>query len=151
VCETLRTSVLQHRDATVRIVVLDPGQEEAIRIARSQLDESDDHQIQSLPVALEAMLERLARMRGWRTPGKVEYRLFPYNPGFSLVLTDPDAWQGRAIVELHGAGQSTFARMHVDLTRERHERWYAYWVEQFDYLWETARQVEAPARVPEDS
>ncbi|MGW3351340.1 hypothetical protein ACWDA3_49265 [Nonomuraea rubra] len=151
VCETLRTSVLQRRDATVRVVVLDPGQEEAVRIARSQLDESDDHQLQSLPVALGAMLERLARMRGWVTPGKVEYRLFPYNPGFSLVLTDPDDWQGRAIVELHGAGRSTFARMHVDLTRERHERWYAYWVEQFDYLWETARQVETPAREPEDS
>ncbi|TYB69096.1 hypothetical protein FXF51_07535 [Nonomuraea sp. PA05] len=151
VCETLRTSVLRHPDARVRVVVLDLDRQDAIGIAREQLDESDDHQIQTLPVALGAVLERLGRMAGWKTPGKVEYRLFPYNPGFSLVLTDPEAWQGRAIVELHGAGRSTFARMHVDLTRERHERWYAYWVEQFDYLWETARQVEPTARVPEDS
>lgn len=151
VCETLRTTVLRHPEATVRVVVMDPGQDDAVKIARRQLDEPDGHQVQSLPVALDAVLERLALMRGWKTAGSVEYRLFPYNPGFSLVLTDPDAWQGRAIVELHGAGRSTFARTHVDLTRERHERWHAYWVEQFDFLWESARRV-AP-RVPgaEDS
>ncbi|NJP94259.1 hypothetical protein HCN51_33300 [Nonomuraea sp. FMUSA5-5] len=151
VCETLRTGVLRHPEATVRVVLLDPDEETAIRIARRQLDESDAHRTQTLPVALNAVLERLASMRGWKTRGKVEYRLFPYNPGFSLVLTDPEAWQGRAIVEMHGAGQSTFARMHVDLIRERHERWYAYWVGQFDYLWETARPVEPPTPEPEDA
>lgn len=144
-CETLRESVLRHEKATVRVVVLDPGGSEAIAIASRHLDESDG-QVQSLPTALATTIERLRRMSGWQVPGNMEYRLYPYNPGFSLVLLDPETWHGRAIVELHGAGHlSTFSRMHIDLRRERHERWFTYWVQQFEHLWASAERPLPPS------
>ncbi|MER6944782.1 hypothetical protein ABT294_12240 [Nonomuraea sp. NPDC000554] len=139
-CETLRTRVLRHKGGSVRIVTLDPEEPEAIRLASRQLDESVEHQLQSLPAALAITLERLAHIATWEMPGELNYRLFPYNPGFSLVLIDPETAHGRAIVEIHGFhNTSTFARMHLNLTREQNDRWYAYWVQQFDHLWDAAR------------
>ncbi|MBO3746051.1 hypothetical protein J5X84_08245 [Streptosporangiaceae bacterium NEAU-GS5] len=65
------------------------------------------------------------------------------------MLIDPDSPHGRIIVEFHAyRNRSTLSRMHLELTRERNERWYAYWVEQFTYLWEAAAKPElrrAPA------
>ncbi|MGN9845915.1 hypothetical protein ACTMTI_48130 [Nonomuraea sp. H19] len=57
-CGILRSAVLQHKNATVRVVVLNPGEPEAIAIAARHLDGSDDHRVQSLSVALAAVLER---------------------------------------------------------------------------------------------
>jgi hypothetical protein len=149
-CEILRTTVLSRRGGSLRVVILDPAEKDAVRIAARQLDESVEFQVQALAAALDITLSRLGQMSRWRTPGTFEYRMFPYNPGYSLVLIDPDTPHGRLIVEIHAfRNPSTLSRMHLELTRDRNERWYAYWVEQFDHLWEAARPEldRAPAEI----
>ncbi|GGL11080.1 hypothetical protein ACFFWE_28115 [Sphaerisporangium melleum] len=144
-CETLRRTVLARRGGSVRVVILDQREREAVRLAAAQLDESVDFPVQRLPAALRTTMEHLALMSAWRTAGSFAYRLLPYNPGFSLVLIDPDTPRGRLIVEIHGFHNlSTSSRMHLELTRDHDERWYAYWVEQFDHIWNAARQTVTP-------
>jgi hypothetical protein len=44
------------------------------------------------------------------------------------------------IVEFHGFhNQVTNTRMHIELTRDDSGQWYAYWLEQFDHIWQAAR------------
>ncbi|MFF4414105.1 hypothetical protein ACFYY8_16345 [Streptosporangium sp. NPDC001559] len=147
-CEILRNSVLRRENGRVRIVVLDPREEASVRQASRQLDESVEFPVQRLPAALETTMERLRLMSRWKTAGAFDYRLLSYSPGFSLVLLDPDTPAGRVIVEIHGFHNlSTSSRMHLELTRGRDERWYGYWVEQFDHIWNAARHDVLPVPV----
>ncbi|MGV9774637.1 hypothetical protein [Streptosporangium sp. NPDC003464] len=142
-CEVLRKSVLARTGGSVRVVILDPAEKAAVRMASRQLDDSVEFPIQKLPAALESAVERLDLMSGWETEGQFRYRLLPYSPGFSIVLIDPDSSKGRAIVEIHGFhNPSTSSRMHLELSRAQNERWYSYWVRQFDYIWREAAQPE---------
>lgn len=144
-CEILRNGVLARENGSVRIVVLDPREKTAVRQTSRQLDESVEFPVQRLPAALETTTERLRLMSRWKTPGTFDYRLLSYSPGFSLVLIDPDTPAGRVIVEIHGFhNPSTSSRMHLELTRGRDERWYRYWVEQFDHIWRSARGDVTP-------
>jgi hypothetical protein len=62
----------------------------------------------------------------------------------SLVAIDPGAKQGTVIVEFHGFhNEATASRMHLELTRQLSERWYSYWVEQFDHIWRAAEPEAA--------
>ncbi|WP_030453042.1 hypothetical protein [Herbidospora cretacea] len=146
-CELLRKTVLTRRNGSVRVVVLDPAETAAIAIAARQLDDSLEFPIQRLPQSLASTLERLKLIAGWGTEGAFAYRLFPYNPGFSLVLVDPEMPHGRVIVEFHGFhNPSTSSRMHLELVAGSNERWYRYWVRQFDRVWEEASVPEILTR-----
>ncbi|GAA3023327.1 hypothetical protein [Streptosporangium longisporum] len=152
-CELLRTTVLAREKGSVRIVVLDPAERAAVRLAARQLDDSVEFPVQRLPASLEGTLERLRLMGDWKVAGGFEYRLLAYSPGFSLVLVDPETPRGRIIVEIHGFhNPSTSSRMHLELTRGRDERWYAYWLEQFDHIWQAAtpdvRRFSSSAEAP---
>jgi len=143
-CDTLRESVLARTDGVVRIVVLDPGNAQAVALAVRQLDDSLAYPIQSFPEALADTTERLETMSRWQCEGSFEYRLLDYNPGFSLVAIDPEARHGVIIVELHGFhNETTSGRMHLELTRELSERWYTYWAGQFDHIWQAAHSDAA--------
>jgi len=138
-CDALRTKILNRADGAVRVVVLDPDQREALRLAGKQLDDSVDFPIQRLEPSLSTTLEQLRTMRTWAVPGDLEYRLFGYNPGFSLVAIDPGERHGVIIVEFHGFhNESTNARMHIELRRSDSEHWYTYWANQFDRIWQAA-------------
>ncbi|WP_031166534.1 hypothetical protein [Streptosporangium roseum] len=151
-CETLRRTVLARAGGSVRVVILDPAEKAAVRMASKQLDDSVDFPIQRLPAALDSAVERLDLMSKWEVEGSFRYRLLPYSPGFSIVLIDPDSSKGRAIVEIHGFhNPSTSSRMHLELNRAQNERWYSYWVRQFDYIWREATQVDvSPAAEADD-
>ncbi|GAA2864064.1 hypothetical protein GCM10010517_23220 [Streptosporangium fragile] len=145
-CELMRNTVLAREGGAVRIVVLDFKEKEAVRQASRQLDDSIEFPVQRLPAALDSVMERLRLMNGWKTVGRFDYRLLAYSPGFSLVLFDPETPKGRIIVEVHGFhNPSTSARMHLELTRGRDERWYTYWVDQFEHIWEAARADVTPS------
>ncbi|MEU8203568.1 hypothetical protein [Streptosporangium sp. NPDC049046] len=158
-CELIRNTVLARERGSARIVILDPTEKAAVRQAAKQLDDSVEFPVQRLPAALESTTERLRLMSGWKTAGRFEYRLLSYNPGFSLVLVDPETPGGRVIVEIHGFHNTSISsRMHLELTRGRDERWYTYWVSQFDHMWEAARaddvtpsSAEAPRPAPADA
>jgi hypothetical protein len=147
-CEILRNTVLTRKGGVVRIVILDRREEAAVQLAARQLDDSLEFPVQRLPAALDSTMERLEHMTQWNTEGSFDYRLLPYNPGFSLVLLDPETPHGRVIVEIHAFhNPSTSSRMHLELTRGRNERWYTYWVDQFNHIWESGRRNVTPTPV----
>lgn len=135
-CQLLRGTVLNRADGVLRVVVLDPAEQAAVDLASRQLDDAVDFPIQRLPECLRTTLSRLSIMAGWSVNGSFEYRRAGFNPGFSLFIVDPSTGGGSVIVEFHGVrNESTSDRMHIELTRRNSERWYAYWVNQFHYIW----------------
>jgi len=147
-CEILRTGILANPDGVVRVVVLDPANEVAVKLAAHQLDDSLDYPVQDFAASLLAITHLLATMASWRINGKFEYRLLDYNPGFSLVAIDPSMRDGRLIVEFHGFhNEATSSRMHIELARKQSDRWYTYWSDQFNRIWEGANTA-GPAGNP---
>src|SRR5260370_5534500 len=139
-CELLRDSVLSRRDGVVRVVVLDPREDAAVRIATRQLDDSLDYPLQEFGACLTTTLGVLRKMKSWSVSGTFEYRLLDYNPRFSLVVIHPGKRKGRVIVEFHGFhNQMTSARMHIQLTPHLSEYWYAYWTYPFRPISATPR------------
>lgn len=136
----LRRTVLARPNGVVRIAVLDPEEEAAVALTARQLDDTVEFRTQEMPEALERTVTWLERLAGWDTPGRLEHRFAPFNPGFSLVAIDPHGKDGVVIVELHGVhNDSEVDRMHIELTRHASEHWYDYWTDQFEHLWSTAR------------
>jgi hypothetical protein len=138
-CELLRTGPLDKPDGVVRVVVLDPANNAAVQLATRQLDDSLDYPIQDFSTSLDTTVRLLGAVTAWHTNGSFDYRLLDYNPGFSLVAIDPSTSNGQLIVEFHGFhNEATSSRMHIEIARSQSDRWYAYWTEQFNRIWETA-------------
>lgn len=141
--DDLRRNVLAKSDGLVRIAVLNPAATTAVELASRQLDDATDYPVQNLPDALKTTATRLQAMAQWSTPGLFEHRYVDYNPGFSLVAVDPHTRHGVVIVEIHGFhNESTGSRMHIQLRRRDSEHWFAYWVDQFESLWDSARRPD---------
>lgn len=140
-CDTLRETVLAHTNGVVKVVVLDPTEESAVQLAIRHLDDTLDQPLQLFRSSLGATISQLRRMAGWKVNGKFDYRLINYNPGFSLVAIDPGSLRGTVIVEFHGFHHEvTTSRMHIELSRDDSRRWYAHWLDQFDHIWQAARE-----------
>jgi hypothetical protein len=143
-CDALRTTVLNVPDGCVRVVVLDPANETAVQLAGRQLDDSLDQPLQLFRSSLDATIQQLRRLAGRPLKGSFEYRMLDYNPGFSLVVIDPGTRHGVVVVEFHGFhNELVGSRMHIEITRADSERWYVYWLDQFDHIWQAAH-----SRVP---
>jgi hypothetical protein len=139
-CDLLRTGILSRPGGVVRVVVLDPAQEAAVKIATRQLDDSIDFPVQEFSSSLQTTLQLLRAVASWNLTGTFEYRLLDYNPGFSLVAVDPGSRNGHIIVEFHGFhNEATSSRMHVEIARNQSEQWYEYWTEQFTRIWHAAK------------
>lgn len=150
-CQMLRQGPLSRPDGKVRIVVLDPAEETAVQLATRQLDDSLDYPIQNFRTCLDTTIGHLQTMATWPISGSLQYGLLGYNPGFSMVALDPSTRRGCVIVEFHAFhNESTSSRMHLELTRSRSERWYSYWIEQFDRIWQDSRHTTAGDAPPCD-
>lgn len=142
-CHALRATVLAKPDGIVRVVLLDPDQPDGVRLAARQLDDAVDYPIQQLRPALQTTLDQLRTMRSWPVAGSLAYRLLDFSPGFSLVAIDPSERHGKIIVEFHGFhNESTLSRMHIELGRAQSRHWYTYWLDQFDHIWQAAKEPE---------
>jgi hypothetical protein len=136
-CELIRNKVLAKPDGILRIVILSPSSEQAIQMAIHQLDDSLDYPVQDFRDSLATTERQLRAMHSWNVRGSFDYKVLDYNPGFSLVAFDPTSRNGRIIVEFHGYhNEATSSRMHIELTRQQSERWYGYWTEQFQHIWD---------------
>ena len=125
----IRRFVLDH-GGRVRVIVQDGGVEELRRTAK-QLDDTLD-----LASTLHSSLNTLERMR--QVAG-FDYRVLPFNPGFSLVVVNADSANGYVIFESHGFQDSNIAdRMHLVIRRTESERWFDYWVGRFEAMWAAA-------------
>jgi hypothetical protein len=138
--DLLRRTILARPDGSLRVVVLDPGNENAVRHAERHIDDAVDFQARGMRESLATTLGQLEVMGRWQVPGSVSWRLAEVNPGFSLVGIDMDTSSGVVIVEFHGVRNvASSGRMHLEITRKSSERWYAYWVDQFEAIWNASR------------
>lgn len=125
------------RGGEVRIIIQDIHSEAGMHILSQQIDKTMD-----LENSMRMSLDLVNRMKGW---GKVELRLLPYSPGFSLIVVDPDARDGKAIVEFYGYRNELITeRMHIDITRQQSQHWFEYWAHQFQTMWDDAKPPEQP-------
>lgn len=120
------------KGGSARFLIQDPRERHSVEILHDQLDLAND---------LEADIERsraiFRKMQAW---GKLEYRLLPYSPGFSLVIINPDDRDGRLIVELFGYKNELITdRMHITIRRADSPRWFDHWTAQFRTMWEQSR------------
>lgn len=140
----IRNTILSHTDGELRVIIQNPDEKAALDILVHQLDQSVDYNIQDLAQDIQTTRDRLEKMRGWKTAGRVDYRLLAYSPGFSLVVVDPHKSSGSVIVEFYGYHhEHTASRMNIEITKAQSERWYLYWVSQFDYMWKDAQPPAA--------
>jgi hypothetical protein len=120
------------RGGEVRIIIQDMQSEAGMHILAQQIDQTMD-----LKNSIVMSHDLLKRMKGW---GKVELRVLSYSPGFSLVVVDPDARDGKAIVEFFGYRNELITeRMHIEITRQQSQHWFEYWADQFQKMWDEAR------------
>ncbi|MFE7230966.1 hypothetical protein ACFY3J_12680 [Streptomyces sp. NPDC001231] len=154
VSQALRHHVLSRPEGSVRVVVLDPAATDAVAVAEHQLDDSLDAPLQRLRPSLDTVLRQLGTMDSWPRTGTFEYRVLPYNPGFSLLAVDPGERDGWLVLELHGIrNEAVTSRMHLRLTRRAHETWHRYWLHQYEHLWHQSRPLDptpgtGPAAAP---
>lgn len=142
--EIIRTGILSRPGGVVRVVVLDPANERAVRLAHRQLDDSVDYPTQDVGETLRTTMRTLTGMAAWPVRGSFEFKFLDYNPGFSLVAINPRSRDGRVIVEFHGFhNEATASRMHIEIAHRQSDRWYAYWIEQFNRIW--AGAMDPPA------
>lgn len=122
-----------------RIVVHDPEAATAGSV-RIQLDTNTDF-LQDLERSLTALARHAE-------PGKLDYRLLPLNPGFSMVVINPGQRSGRVILELHGFQDPKVGdRMHIEIRRTESVPWFEYWAGRFEAIWDAAREPDADGRV----
>jgi hypothetical protein len=122
-----------------RIVVHDPEAATAGSV-RAQLDTNTDF-LQDLERSLTALARHAE-------PGKLDYRLLPLNPGFSIVVVNPGQRSGRVIIELHGFQDAKVGdRMHIEIRRTESVHWFEYWAGRFEAIWLAAREPGPEGRV----
>ena len=126
------------RGGEVRIIIQDIQSKDGMHILAQQIDKTMD-----LENSMIMSLDLVNRMQAW---GKVELRVLPYSPGFSLVVVDPDARDGKAIVEFFGYRNELITeRMHIDITRQQSQHWFEYWAHQFQTMWDEAKPPQPKA------
>ena len=71
-CELKRNKVLAKPDGMLRVVILDPSNEQAIRLAVRQLDDSLDYPIQDFRDSLATTERQLRAMHTWKVRGSFD-------------------------------------------------------------------------------
>jgi hypothetical protein len=132
----LRRFVLQ-RGGSVRIIVQD---DESALLEKTALQLDDNMELASTLHNSLSILGKLATAPGF------SYRKLPVNPGFSLVIVNPNAPEGYVIFESQGFKDENIAdRMHIVIKRYDSPHWFSYWVARFEAMWDLAKPAEAPA------
>jgi hypothetical protein len=96
--------------------------------------------IHSLDDDIQVSLKVLRGLKDSLRVGTLEYGLIDHNPGFSLLVVDPDGADGRLVVEFHGYDTDRIVdRMHLNISRQQSQHWFEYWARQFDVMWQARR------------
>ncbi|TDW18976.1 hypothetical protein EV650_5579 [Kribbella kalugense] len=142
----IRRHILE-RAGSVRFIVQDPDQVEAVEASKLQLDDNLDF-LSSLRISV-GTLRRL--QAGY--PERVRYALLPMNPGFSLLVVNPRRHDGYLVLEMQGFKDDNINdRMHMVLDRQDASRWFTYWTDRFDAMWSAAaEQFPGPDSVKADT
>ncbi|GAB4527381.1 MAG: hypothetical protein OHK0046_45130 [Anaerolineae bacterium] len=131
------------RGGELRVILQDPNAQPSLDILHHQLDSFSHLLVKDIDRSKD-ILDTLRT----RSAYKIDYRLLPYSPGFSVVILDPDGREGRLVIEFFGyASASIGDRMHIEIHRQQSNYWFEYWAAQFQNMWNDARdpRPEAPA------
>lgn len=136
----IKDEILAYPDGEFRVLVQDPAKTAAVQLLVRQLDEGLTFRMRDLPSDIAESIARLEKVATWKGQGAFAYRLLDYGPGFSLMVVDPDKRDGYILVEFFGFhNEQVGNRMHIQLRRADSERWFTYWVGQFEHMWNAAR------------
>lgn len=118
----------------IRFVIIDPaGSAPEQAVLRSKGVVGDSMYVD----LLRPTIDRICALAELTTSsGTVELGLLPYAPSFGMFLIDPDESHGRIIVEIY-QHKSTALGPTFELDAHRDTRWYPFFREQFDLLWES--------------
>jgi hypothetical protein len=120
----------------VRVLTLAEDQR-ALDLAAIQLDDNLD-----LAQTLRNSLATAAKFGA--EPGFSHRQLF-VNPGFSLIIVNPYDPKGYVIYECHGFKDDNIAdRMHITISKADSPRWFNYWIERYEAMWEAAQPPVPP-------
>jgi hypothetical protein len=138
--DAIRRCILNDPKGELRVIIQNPDAADAVRLLKRQLDESVDYHHQDLPTEIAKTLRKFDTIKSWTTPGRFECGLLDYSPGFSLAIFDPDRPSGTVVLEVYGWHlQSTSERMSIEISQAASPRWFRYWVEQYEYMWNDAK------------
>lgn len=120
--------------ACIRFVVIDPASQAPQQaVLRSKGGVGDSFYAD----LVRTTVERICMLAGSDdSPGTVELGLLPYAPSFGLFLIDPHEPHGRIIVEIYQHKSLAFNPT-FELDAQQDARWYKFFLEQFDLLWES--------------
>jgi hypothetical protein len=138
----ITNTVLSRKNGDFRFIMQDPEHKDAMRILMIQLDEKNKNPDQGMETAMKTAHECLTDLKK-RHPNEVQYGYTRYNPGFSMVLINPDYNDGVIIVEFYGySRESNDTRMHIEIARAESDRWFLYWKNQFEDMWSDIRKPD---------
>lgn len=135
--------VVLHTGGEARVMVLADSQP-ARALAAIQLDDIVD-----LDNNLRRSLSILHNLNGERG---FSCRQLPVNPGFGLVIVNANDPGGYVVFESHGFKDDNVAnRMHLIISRHDSPRWFTYWVDRYEAMWQTARAFDCETPAENDS
>ena len=121
-------------DAVVRAILMDPASTAPDQaVLRSKGIRNRQFYIDSLRPSLERIGTLSTRSQS------VELGLVPYKPAFGMIAIDPDEPSGIIIVEMYAHHSDSFAPT-FELRPNRDPRWYQFFHQQYNVLWESGCQ-----------
>ncbi|HEX2907246.1 MAG TPA: hypothetical protein VHO69_10330 [Phototrophicaceae bacterium] len=136
--EDIEREVLD-KGGTVRIMLQDPDSP-ALDFLCDQLDTRDPRA--NLKRDLETSIKLLEHISASVPNGKLECRLLPYSPGYSMVLVEPDGRDGQITLEFLGFRYEHIKqRMHIVISRLESPRWFDHWKDQYQRMWDAAKTL----------
>lgn len=133
--------------ATVRVLVVDPTSN-ALKISDLR---SEDPNVEYYRFKLEATFQDLVYLYQYQSrncntnKGKFEVRLLPYPPSFAIYSFDARRPTGQVIVEIYPHVTGWGNEPAFDLLPTRDGKWYEYFVDQFEFMWKSAKPFEVKA------
>jgi hypothetical protein len=126
-----------------RILLLNPSSDEAVFVGARLTDSRE------LELAAKDFEERIGRVRGdiERTvidlrpmlkTGNVELKYISLATPYSLTIFDPKLPKGKVRVELYSFNMAGPDRPYFELTKAIDKKWYDFFIDQFERLWQTA-------------
>ncbi len=138
--DAIKSEILD-RGGTMRVLMQNPKETASVAILQQQLDKIHD-----LLGDIQQVQDTLGRVTEVSKNGRIEYRLLPYSPGFSMIVVDPEGRDGRLIVEFYGySNQQIQERMHIEIRRDSSQHWFEYWKNQYEVMWDNASAPDPTA------
>jgi len=118
----------------IRLLISNP-ESSHLSILADQLKRHSDSLKADIKTTLHICRELI---QGGLGAGKFEVRLTEMIPGYSMVISDPSKPSGRVMVEYLGYHSRLHERPHLELDVSKHRRWFDYYLDQYNELWNSA-------------